>query len=412
MLEQEAKGILDRCISESEKGLRKELARRDEERQALVEEVATLIIRASTVDKLKNENARLQSELQSCLSKGVDEPQKPESKSEALNERDDAGRRPDDTATDGAIAPPVPYKDYAQLVEKYDRLSKTHARYVAQLQKAKAKLRDAKEGVKKWVDWYDRHPKYNSNLPRSNGPPALFRLLSPPTTASNVSLLPSPPDRPSSRSTAQDHVVLDGSATIEHAEDNRRAGSATVVQEESHSHELDAPEPVNQHASPPSSPPLPTVEQLIAGRGNQNRSTEPTTSTTDSVPSSPKRARITSSQTTEGDIEALKEPIEAPASTQPQSDDTPIVTHARSLKRKHRPDDRPIAVHEDADARQGTPHPPVRVKEEQLSSPVPEKSPVLARKETLDLDTLGGTIETPRKRRRMEEIMRLSQHGL
>ncbi|KAL2353295.1 DNA repair protein endonuclease SAE2/CtIP C-terminus-domain-containing protein [Cryomyces antarcticus] len=103
--------------------------------------------------------------------------------------------------------------------------------------------------------------------------------------------------------------------------------------------------------------------------------------------------------------------MEAPASTHTRSDDTPIVTHARSLKRKHRPDDRPVAVREDADARQGTPRQPVRVKEEQFRSPVPEKSPVLTRKETLDLDTLGGTIETPRKRRRMEEIMRLSQHG-
>lgn len=95
-------------------------------------------------------------------------------------------------------------------------------------------------------------------------------------------------------------------------------------------------------------------------------------------------------------------------------EDSPIVVLSRSLKRKQplTKSNSAVMVHKDANEQIGTPTKPIRVKEEDFSSPVlpPGQTNPLTRTTTLDLDEFEKRNDTPRKRRRLE-MLRRSQLG-
>ena len=124
----------------------------------------------------------------------------------------------------------------------------------------------------------------------------------------------------------------------------------------------------------------------------------------------PASEMMSSSQTTEDESAAAQrivkgsEPIVAS-----EGDDEPEFVFARSLKRKRQHLNK-IEIHDESRASDGIPAGPIRIKEENSSSlPQTTISPQkLMRKETLDLDELGSKIATPRKRRlRMEDCLSL-----
>ena len=121
----------------------------------------------------------------------------------------------------------------------------------------------------------------------------------------------------------------------------------------------------------------------------------------------------TSSQSTEVPLEG-EETFE-PAIRNPvvSDDDIPIVVSERSLKRKQRPSSAKAAIRicEDATASPRLCDEAMHVKAESLDSspPAPLHWEGFERTETLDLDEVGRETMTPRKKRRLDELHRMSQ---
>lgn len=120
--------------------------------------------------------------------------------------------------------------------------------------------------------------------------------------------------------------------------------------------------------------------------------------------------RVTSSQTTQ-DADDVHEQMgvgKGPIDQRPSNDDEPTIVSERSLKRKHAA---PIEVYKDPPERYTEP-PPCIKDEIRNTQAAPHVVPALLnRASTIDLDEVRLHIETPRKRRRMREIIRISQLG-
>ncbi|KAF9634001.1 DNA repair protein Sae2/CtIP [Lasiodiplodia theobromae] len=117
---------------------------------------------------------------------------------------------------------------------------------------------------------------------------------------------------------------------------------------------------------------------------------------------------LTSSQTTQ-DVDDRNENMqvaEKPANQHHSSDDEPIVVSERSLKRKHPSH---VPVYQDPRGRRSEPPPPVKAEPADTQVTAPPVPALLNRVSTLDLDDMGIRIQTPRKRRRMQDAIRKSQ---
>ncbi|KAI7233217.1 hypothetical protein KC330_g5470 [Hortaea werneckii] len=112
--------------------------------------------------------------------------------------------------------------------------------------------------------------------------------------------------------------------------------------------------------------------------------------------SSSRTMRITSSQTTELGSDHLDgRPSRLQATKEPESDFEPIMVSARSLKRKRDISPRaPIRIKQEP----CSPNSPVEIKSEEYSSQTLLR-PEVPRQETSDLDSLGKSCRTPRRRR-------------
>ena len=111
--------------------------------------------------------------------------------------------------------------------------------------------------------------------------------------------------------------------------------------------------------------------------------------------------RISSSQTTEDDIPAVKTPS---ADHEEDSDDVPVVVREHHLRRRQResatvmPPPRRIKQEPESLERPGSAEQPVELKSDDWSSPTSRARPFF-RAETSDLDAMRGTFQTPRKRK-------------
>lgn len=128
-------------------------------------------------------------------------------------------------------------------------------------------------------------------------------------------------------------------------------------------------------------------------------------------PSSPSHRdslRLTSSQTTQ-DVDDRNENVqdaEELSERHHSSDDEPIIVSERSLKRKH---PSYVPVYQDPLGRRSEPPPPVKAEPGDTQATAPPVPALLNRVSTLDLDDMGIQIQTPRKRRRMQDAIRKSQ---
>jgi len=251
----------------------------------------------------------------------------------------------------------VPKTQYDELKTKYDSTLRTLESTrkelescLIQLGKAKVKLRDSKANIKSWQAWYDRHPKYVNEGPND------FRV--------RISGA-----RPRAPLTSSDAVTSERQGmTSESAPwpDELPNGESDTI-----AAETVAPQPSDQ--------------------------TEP-------IPTS-KAHRNASSQTTQDDREFSDEGEQGQGSRLEDPDDDPVFLSTRTVKR-NRPTSAPVADNITLKRGEGTPQAPFNIKEEETESPILYRQSLrqLGRTQTSDLDTLLGEIETPRKRRKIENL--------
>ncbi|OJD31492.1 dna repair protein sae2 [Diplodia corticola] len=118
--------------------------------------------------------------------------------------------------------------------------------------------------------------------------------------------------------------------------------------------------------------------------------------------------RLTSSQTTQ-DVDDDHENMQDAGKHVGQhhsSDDEPTIVSERSLKRRHPSH---VQVHQDSVGRQSGPSPHVKAEPSDTQATAPAVPALLNRVSTLDLDAMGIQIQTPRKRRRMQDAIDSSQ---
>ncbi|KAH7046684.1 DNA repair protein endonuclease SAE2/CtIP C-terminus-domain-containing protein [Macrophomina phaseolina] len=118
--------------------------------------------------------------------------------------------------------------------------------------------------------------------------------------------------------------------------------------------------------------------------------------------------KVTSSQTTQDadDVQGQMQAFDKPGCQLQSDDEEPTIVSERSLKRKH-----PALIEVYQDPPERRTEPPQQIKEElRETQPGAFAAPALLhRASTIDLDEVGLQIQTPRKRRRMQDILRNSQ---
>ncbi|KAF2084727.1 hypothetical protein K490DRAFT_68484 [Saccharata proteae CBS 121410] len=322
-----------------ERDLRDEFARRDREKSALSNYISTLVIEASRIDELENENRLLKAQVAAATQLATNSSLATTPLTNLIVQDDTSEKT-------------VPYQDYADVVAKVEEWRQQCNALVIANESLQRKWRSAKTRVKEWQEHLDA--KYANDASRKRPKPlASLDLETPPPPVLTPKLISSV-----------------------------AAPVASYNQQ-----------PVDDGASRPSSRPT-SNESRQAGHDH-----------------------IPSSQTTEDDVNI---PGEAPNNSTPQvhsnevqDDENPAIVSERSLKRKRYAPagNRTFSIHEDAKEQEAAPKPPVRVKDEPPSSPIiVEQVPRLHRLETLDLDRIGSPIHTPRKRRRLQDLVRHSQN--
>ncbi|KAM0714036.1 hypothetical protein Q7P37_011000 [Cladosporium fusiforme] len=294
---------------------------------------------AARIEELETENATLQAQLEEALAR-------PAIVHDETRSTGDSKARTD--------------ADYAALQGQHEDLKARYAELEARLEqhrayvnKATRKYEAARDSVKKWKEYVDKHAAGgNRSRGNPNGP--------------NTPALPVPPALP------RDVSDIDITPTL----------------------------PRNVPAQP-----LEAAHSNFAtreGPGDPVVRTAPLTAEKrPSAPSSPLSKRITSSQTTVDDQPQVESPK---VKHEPSSDEEPTVVREVNLKRrrgesptKMRPPQR-IKQEPESPERPGSAEQPIELRSEEYSSPA-RNFRSLVRTETSDLDALRGTFQTPRKRR-------------
>ena len=250
----------------------------------------------------------------------------------------------------------VPKAKYDALKAQHDatsrRLESTRKELescLIQLGKARIKLRDSKEIIKGWQQYVDRHPKYVDG-------PNDFR------------------------------VRISGVAASTHI-------SSSNVPTSDRQERTSDPDPLPE-ALPVGEPERPSVVAEIVQPPDNIGS-----------PLTTKPHRNASSQTTQDDRESCDEDGQGTNSRLDDPDDDPVFLSTRTVKRS-RPVVLPAADAVPFKRGEGTPQAPFKIKEEESETTIGYHQPPcrLGRTQTSDLDTLLGEIETPRKRRKFQDL--------
>lgn len=301
----------------------------------------------------------------------------------------------------------IPYDDYAGLRDKYNAL----IQQCANLQKANDKLivkwREGKEQIKTWKVYHDRslakerskvralgidcenglHKQHVANAAiggiLENGPKTPMSL--------NTSPMPSLPYSVASNVLTKGSPLLCDSASQVHGINNNRATASTTS-----SSDKGAQERIGALRSSRSLETL--LDRADETEGEALRTDEL------AIPKSTNGFNVTTGGTQR-------------SKSSSHSSDLPAIISERSLKRKRASTkEKSVSVYDDVVAHSpGSMAKPIRIKSEQCSS-----SPVsaIADREaqlvhdSLDLDEVGARLITPRKRRRLQELLRLSQAGM
>ncbi|KAF1979222.1 hypothetical protein BU23DRAFT_595172 [Bimuria novae-zelandiae CBS 107.79] len=362
---------------------------KDEEFRILEDHVSKGVVKNA---RLTEENARLKNLLQKH---GI-----------ALPKEDFA------STTDEA---PVLAREFHEVIEQLHDLNKRHqdaAQRIKYLERKNVtvmqKNKDMKESVKAWQEYSERHlekkklktegrtPKVH---PKSN---LAIEMPGPipniPSSPASAAILGTPRSLlPQERSSPAPMAELPDLHARPHTPGTAGLGDAIYR----HAHIEGDGGPVHQdhegarehvESNQRSSPPLPTG-------GGHAEATSSSNNDRAAFLGHFSSDKITSSQTTVPEVIEQDHEATPRATNQMEDDDEPVVVSERSLKRKRKPSQGLRIFHDGSS--DGTPAKPVRVKEEQYSSPPPESAiNQLSRKETMDLDELGpNPIVTPRRRR-------------
>ena len=333
------------------------------------EEIDALRIRVARTEQLETENEKLNVELKEVR-------QQPR---ECSNNHDCSGyseaNRPNatvnaETKTENSS---VDIKEYNRVKEELIRLESDYGKLVWARDHLETKVREQKDSLRQWKEyrksWILKHPnKRLSHLQPS------FAKASSPITADNCrsSSAPAPPALPEGFTPSPSGVSRSPSP-------HRNATTDPKIKENWHE------QAVEHHGEDRGSQ---SHETIISQDGHNTAHVLDSGDVTDATPES------------DGKTEPIKiEP--APGGS------SPIIVFERSLKRRHsaRTGVQRLHVCEDNQRRVGATPSTLPPKDEQVSSPL-QLPPLIhldGPHDSLDLDDVGGHLDTPRKRQRMAQ---------
>lgn len=309
----------------------------------------------------------------------------------------------------------IPVNEYRHITDKYNDLNKRYQdaaqrlkylerKNVAVMQKNK----EMKENVRAWQEYCDRQlgkqkikaeTKVKEDLSKTSGTtkafdsslplaaPRLPDARAPGSSAGQerfVSTRNSPQVQDASSSTPSSSTAGDF-----HTRRDRIDATAAIENEEAETERVSLPLP---ETGPP---------EGASPSSRERNGASPDRRDSD---------KFNSSQITEDEAAEQNKTATAESEVIGSDDDVPQVVSSRCLKRKRKPSNG-FKVYADHPSSGGTPEKPIRIKEEQYSSPPPEIHPLL-RTETVDLDELGSTVMvTPHRRLRRNHSIHSNKTG-
>ena len=339
------------------------------ERSNYVKEIDGLRVTVTRIEQLEVENEKLKAELQEARQRHRERSSVDEYGGNDAEKRINATSKADALIENQA----VDIEDYNRVKEELVQLERDYGKLAWARDHLEAKVREQKDSIRQWKEyrknWLLKHPnKRLSDLRPSSAIPSSITTADHPRSSS----APAPPALPEgftpspsgfSRSTSPHR-----NAPTESNNDKSQREQAVIFHRKGRG---------SQFCKAKES----QADQKVA-------STFGSDEVTDATPES------------EGQTEPIKtEP--APGSS------SPIIVFERSLKRRHsaKASVQENHVHEDNQRRSGAPPGTHTPKEEQVSSPI-EARPLThanALYDSLDLDDVGGHLDTPRKRQRMAQ---------
>lgn len=336
------------------------------EKQQYIEEIDALRSRAARVEELEFHNVRLLAELECAKQRNQES-----SQIGAPNPSEGKGASNVQNAI-GSKARTVDVEEYDRLVELLVRSEKDYEKVAFARQVLETKLRHYKDMTRQWREYTDRwimkHPVKGIKSCRLGASKASPEA---PTTDQRFSSAPAPPSIPDDITVSISDISRDASPRADSERAWVRQGSSPTLTLEP--------------------PPNRITATQTALNDDRRASSGHLTEASDESGRRPSPSIEACNYNSTGNIGGHAE------KQAENSGSSPIIVSERSLKRK-----RPIRLHED-DARSKSP----LVKNEQPSSnplPTPSLLRLDALHDSIDLDDIGGHIDTPRKRRRDEEL--------
>ena len=331
------------------------------ERSGYLQEINALRMTLAKSEKLEAENTILKAQLE--------ESRRQHQESLGINGRADTRK-----AETKAELSTVSIGEYNRVKEDYVKLERDYGRLVCARDHLETKVREQKHSIKQWKEyrknWILKHP----NRRLSHLKPSSTRaspLISEETCRSSSA--PAPPALPECLATSLNGVSRSPTPHQIAPADRKNVEDPQDQAFEHHNKDWDS---LSKETS---------LSKPRYSSANASDSGDITEATAES----------------EGQVEPMKiEPATGSSS--------PVIVFERSLKRRHsaRGSAQNIHVHDDQDRPHSEAAPvTLPTKDEDISSPIPFP-PLLHSdrpQDSLDLDDVGGALDTPRKRQRMEQ---------
>ena len=339
------------------------------ERTDYLKEIDALRKTGARIEQLEAENGRLKAEVEEARLRHRERSNADENRVNREAERPNATLKAE-TETKKST---VDVEEYNRVKEDLTRLESDYGKLVWARDHLEAKVREQKDSIRQWKEyrksWILKHP--NKRL--SHLRPSFAKAGSPtPADSRRSSSAPAPPAIP-------DGLTPSPSGVSRSCSPLRTAGIDPRTKETRH-------------------------EQAVEHCGNDRTSQihETNISQTECISANVLGSEDVTDATPESEGQA--EPIK----TEPApGGSSPIVVFERSLKRRHsaRPGVQNIHIHEDDRRRSGAAPSTFPPKDEQGSSPIqiPPLIHLGGPHDSLDLDDVGGHLDTPRKRQRMAQ---------
>ena len=331
------------------------------ERSGHLQEINALRMTLAKSEKLEAENTILKAQLE--------ESRRQHQETLRIDEWADTSK-----ADTKAGHPTVSIGEYNRVKEDYVKLEKDYGRLVFARDHLETKVREQKHAIKQWKEycknWILKHPNKRLSDLKPNSTRA-SPLISEETCRSSSA--PAPPALPAFLACSVNGVSRSPTPHQNAPADKNDVEDPQDQALEHHSKDLDS---LSRETS------IPKHRYSPANASDSGDITEATAES-------------------EGQVEPMK--------TEPATGgSSPVIVFERSLKRRHsaRGSAQNIRVHDDDRDRPHSEAAPVTLptKDETISSPIP--FPLLIHsdgpQDSLDLDDVGGTLDTPRKRQRME----------